>query len=139
MHMKTGSFKQAPLFPALPDDVFKAWLDSKQHGAMIGAKAQIDPKVSGKFSIWDDYATGETLEIDPIKHRIVQSWRDNSTDWPEGHYSKIILEFVQDKSKPNHTRLRFWHSGVPAEHAKDIAEGWKEFYWQPMQDYFVSK
>lgn len=137
--MKTSNFKQAPSFSTSPNVAFKAWLDSKQHGAMIGSSALIDPKVGGKFSIWDDYATGETLEIDPIKHRIIQTWRDNSTDWPEGYYSKITLEFVQDKSKPGQTRLRFWHSGVPAEHAKDIAKGWKDFYWQPMQDYFAAK
>jgi hypothetical protein len=28
------------------------------------------------------------------------------------------------------------HSGVPAELADDVAEGWKEFYWEPLKKYF---
>jgi hypothetical protein len=28
------------------------------------------------------------------------------------------------------------HSGVPAEQAEDLKEGWNEFYWKPLKDYF---
>jgi activator of HSP90 ATPase len=137
--MKTTNIKQAPSFAAPPDDVFKAWLDSAKHGAMIGANARIDPKIGGKFSVWDGFATGETLELDRTKHRIVQSWRDNTTDWPQDYYSKITLEFAADKSEPARTRLHFWHCGIPTKHVDSIAKGWKDYYWQPMQDYFKTR
>lgn len=116
-----------------------AWLDADTMSEMIDAPAKIDPKVGGAFSFWDDYLTGMTLEVDPVKQKIVQTWRDNSTDWPEGHYSKITLQFVADKANPSHTRLRFWHSGIPAKHARSIEQGWKEFYWEPIRKYFAVK
>jgi activator of HSP90 ATPase len=136
--MKTKQFKQAPSFACAPTALFMAWLDSDVISKMIDAEAKIDPKVGGDFSFWDDYLTGTTLEIDPANCRIVQSWRDNSTDWPKDYYSKITLEFAHDKTNPSHTRLRFWHSGIPAEYVDDIAAGWKEFFWEPMQKYFAT-
>ena len=114
------------------------WLDADVMSKIIDAATEIDPKVGGAFSIWDGYLTGTTMEIDPSKRRIVQTWRDNSTDWPENFYSKITLEFVADRANPKHTRLKYWHSGVPEKHAESIAEGWKDFYWEPIQKYFTS-
>ena len=104
---------------------------------MIGGKAIVDPKVGGSFHIWNDYATGVNLEIDASKHRIVQTWRDNAGDWPEGHFSKITLQFVADRRNPKLTRIRFWHSDIPAEHADELAQGWKDYYWKPMQAYWA--
>ena len=55
-------------------------MDSKKHGEFTGDKAKIDPKVGGKFSAWDGYILGKTLELEPFK-RIVQSWR--TTEFPK--------------------------------------------------------
>ncbi len=57
--------------PASTEDIYSALLDSKKHGEFTGDKAKIDPKVGGKFSAWDGYILGKTLELEPFK-RIVQ-------------------------------------------------------------------
>ena|SRR5687768_4902778 len=134
--MATVNIKQAPSLPCNPDVAFSAWLDSKVHGEMIGGSAKINPKVGGKFSIWDGEIVGTTIQIDNAKRRIVQLWHYNYDDWPQDQPSKITIEFVGDRANPNGTRLRFWHSGIPEKYAKDIEKGWKEYYWQPMQKYF---
>lgn len=134
--MELKNFKQAPFFSATPLDVYNAWLDSEKHAAMINGSATIDPLPGGKFTIWDGDVEGETIEADPKKLRIVQSWRYNYGDWPKDKPSKITLEFVADKTHPKHTRLRFWQSGVPVKYATEIAQGWRDFYWEPMQAYF---
>ena len=38
-----------------PQIAYATWMNSKKHSEMIGEKnaAKIDPKVGGKFSIWD--------------------------------------------------------------------------------------
>jgi len=28
------------------------------------------------------------------------------------------------------------HSGVPKEKAEDLKNGWIDFYWNPLEDYF---
>lgn len=130
--MKTRDIRQEVIIPASPTEVFDAWMDRKTHGEMIGADVKIDPKIGGTFDIWDGYAIGETLELDPKNLKIVQSWRDES--WPEDHYSKISLIFKSHDD--NKTTLIFTQIGIPAEHAGDIKEGWEDYYWQPMKDYF---
>ena len=117
-----------------PEAAYKAWMDSKTHGAMIGGNAKIAAKVGGKFSIWDGAVTGDTLELDPKKHKIVQSWRYDYDDWPETEPSKITIEFVPYRK--DQCKLRFWQSGIPEKYADEIAKGWQDYYWKPMREYF---
>jgi activator of HSP90 ATPase len=133
--MQTKDIKQEIVLPCSPQVAFAAWMDSKTHGAMIGGNAIINPKVGGKFDIWDGYAIGKTVELDPQRLKIVQEWRDDSTDWPDGHYSTIHLEFKPQGE--NETKLVFNHKGIPAKHAKSIEQGWIDYYWQPMKKYFA--
>ena len=44
-------------------DIYKAWLDSKLHSAMTGSEAHVEPKIGGKFSAWDGYIEGTTIEF----------------------------------------------------------------------------
>jgi hypothetical protein len=50
--------------------------------------------------------------------------------------SKITLDLVPQGGK---TRIRFWHSGIPTRYAKDIDQGWKDYYWKPMQAWFAAQ
>lgn len=34
------------------------------------------------------------------------------------------------------TELKMVHSRVPAEQAGSYADGWKEYYWEPLKRYF---
>jgi uncharacterized protein YndB with AHSA1/START domain len=69
------------MLPASPEVVYRAWLDSAEHAAFVGAQAEIEAVVDGKFSMWDGYITGRNLILDPPR-RIVQAWR--TTEFPEG-------------------------------------------------------
>ena len=62
--MDKDYIEQGVDFNCLPEIVFKAWLDSKQHGEMIDGNAKIEPIVGGNFSIWDASITGITTKID---------------------------------------------------------------------------
>ncbi len=135
--MQTKDIKQKVILPCTPQEAYDAWLDSKTHSEIIGADAAIDPKVGGKFSLWDGEMLGKTIEIHPPINKIVQEWRDNGSDWPEEYYSTITLVFHPLKN--GKTELVFTHTGIPQEHVKDIEEGWNNFYWKPMQKYFEAK
>ena len=80
--------------PASPQAVYQGWLDSQAHGAFSGGAAQIDAQVGGKFTAWDGYIQGSTLELEPYR-RIRQAWR--TTEFPEGSPDldlEILLEPV---------------------------------------------
>ena len=109
-------------------------MDSKTHGEMIGGSAKIDARVGGKFEIWDGSIKGKTLELNPKKRRIVQEWRYNYNDWSENEPSTVTIQFVPHKN--NRTKINFSQENIPDKYAQDISEGWSDYYWKPMQDYF---
>lgn len=134
--MQTKNITQTVILPSQPDEIYHAWLDSKIHEKIIGTSVKIDPKVGGKFSLWDNTIIGRTIELHPGKHKIVQEWRDNSSNWPENYYSTVTIE-IRDGDKSN-SKLTLTHRGIPAEHVKSVEEGWNDFYWEPMKKYFSS-
>ena len=77
---------------------------------------------------------GTNLGLEPGR-RIVQSWR--TTDWPEGHYSKVTIRF--EPARNGETWLILNQSGVPEEHFDTIEKGWYEYYWEPLKRMFALK
>src|SRR5579864_3868842 len=135
--MQTKDITQEIILNCSPQNAYDAWLDSDSHGKIIGAQAKIDPKIGGKFDLWDGEMTGKNVTLVKNNLRIVQTWRDNGSDWPKNYYSTITLTFLPDENKK--TKLILTQTGIPQEHVKDIENGWKNFYWKPMKEYFQSK
>jgi activator of HSP90 ATPase len=134
MSMKAATIKQKTLIPTTPDEVYNAFIEAKKHSAFTGSKATCDPKVGGEFTAWDGYISGRNLELVKGK-KIVQEW--STTDWPDKFPpSRLELTF---KGAKGGTEISMIHSNVPAEQADDLAEGWNEFYWKPMKEYFTKR
>lgn len=130
--MKVTTIKQEVTIPqATPEEVYEAFMDAKKHSAFTGSKATCNPKVGGKFTAWDGYISGKNLKFEQGK-KIVQEWI--TTDWPKDYPpSKLELTFKKAKSG---TEITMEHRDVPTEKADDLAEGWTEFYWNPLKEYF---
>ncbi|MCJ7718436.1 SRPBCC domain-containing protein [Candidatus Bathyarchaeota archaeon] len=134
MSMKATTIKQKTLIPATPDEVYDAFMEAKKHSAFTGSKATSDPKVGGEFTAWDGYISGRNLELVKGK-KIVQEW--STTDWPDKFPpSRLELTF---KGAKGGTEISMIHSNVPAEQADDLAEGWNDFYWKPLKEYFTKR
>jgi activator of HSP90 ATPase len=114
-----------------PEALCKAWLDSEEHAKFTGSPAEIVPKVGGKFTAWDGYISGKTLELDPGK-RILQNWRTTDFD-NKSPDSKIEITFEKaDKG----TKLTLRHFNIPEGTAEEYKKGWKDFYFEPMKKYY---
>jgi uncharacterized protein YndB with AHSA1/START domain len=114
-----------------PERVYRAWLDSAEHGAISGGRAEIQATVGGRFTAWDGYIQGTTLELEPPR-RILQSWR--TTDFPaESPDSSLEALF---EAAEGGTRVRLVHSQIPDGQGEDYRQGWEEYYFAPMQEYF---
>jgi len=129
--MKVKTIKQNVVVPATPKEVYEAFMDAKKHSEFTGDKASCDPKVGGKFTAGDGYISGKNLELEMGK-KIVQEWI--TTEWPKG-YPPSRLELTFKKVKEG-TEISMVHSNVPAEQADDYAQGWIDFYWKPLKEYF---
>ncbi len=121
------------VLPASPEKVYQAWLDSAGHGAFTGSPAEIDARPGGKFSAWDGYISGTTLEMHPFE-RIVQSWRttDFSPTSPDSHL-EVLFEAAAEGM-----RLTLVHTDIPDGQAEDYRQGWEDLYFTPMTEYFSS-
>jgi len=130
--VKVKTIRQKVVIPnARPDEIYDAYLDSKKHAEMTGAAASIDPVVGGKFTAWEGYIVGKILELEKGE-RIVQEWA--TTDWPEGAMPSILeLSF---RAVEGGTEITLVQTDVPEEDAVAYDEGWFEFYWGPMTEYF---
>ena len=126
------SFTINQVFPVKAKKLFKAWLSSKMHGQMTGSKAEIEPVVDGKFDIWDGYITGNTIQL-VQDEKIVQKWR--TTEFPKGAPDSLLtLEF---KAHEKGTDLILTHSEIPDGQGDQYKQGWIDYYFEPMKDYFA--
>jgi len=132
--MNVTTIRQKALIPANVDEVYDAFVNAQKHSAFTGSKATCDPVVGGEFTAWDGYISGKNLELEKGK-KIVQEW--STTDWPDGSLpSKLELTFKKTEAG---TEISMIHSNVPAEQADELAEGWVEFYWKPLKEYFTAQ
>jgi activator of HSP90 ATPase len=131
IRMKVTTIKQDVVIPTSPGELYEAFMDAKKHSAFTGSKATCNAKVGGKFTAWDGYISGKNLELVRGK-KIVQEWI--TTDWPSG-YSPSRLELTLRKVKEG-TEISMVHSNVPAEQAEALKQGWSDFYWEPLKEYF---
>ena len=131
--MKTKNIQQTVTFNATAKEVYEALVDAKKHSAFTGAAARIDKKLNGKFSSYDGYCTGYTMELIEDK-KIVQAWHFEEEGWPEDHYSICTFDLVQSGNK---TKLTFKQTGIPEHKASALASGWKEFYWEPLKAFLI--
>ena len=124
-------FTLKAIVPAKASVVYKAWLSTKGHSAMTGSTAKVIGKVGGKFSAWDGYIFGTTLELTP-NERILQAWR--TTEFPE-EAPDSRLEIILEEVKGG-TEITLAHSNMPDDQVEDYRQGWEDFYFKPMMEYF---
>jgi activator of HSP90 ATPase len=129
------SFEVSAVFPTqTPEKIYAAWLDSQAHSAMTGSPAVVDPALGGKFSAWDEYIQGQTLELEPTR-RILQAWR--TTEFPEDSPDsrlEIMIEGVDGGAQ-----VTLVHTEIPDGQGEDYRQGWTEYYFEPMGRYFSAE
>ena len=127
--MKTKSLNQKITIKADPHDVYEALLDSEKHTELTESEAKISREVGGKFTAFDNWASGKNIELVQDK-KIVQTWRGD--DWPEDHYSTITFLFEKDGEN---TIIDFSQTDIPDELYEDIKQGWIDYYWDRLKEY----
>jgi activator of HSP90 ATPase len=127
------SLHLSTILPASTQQIYQAWLDSEAHSLFTGSPAQIEPRLGGAFTTWDGYIQGQTLELEPYR-RILQSWR--TTEFPAGSPDSL-LEITLEETKEG-TRIVLDHTQIPDGQGDDYRQGWEDYYFAPMEEYFQS-
>lgn len=125
------SLKMSVTLPVKADKLYKAWLTSKEHAAFTGGAAKVSSKVGGKFTAWDGYISGKNTELKANK-KIVQTWR--TSEFPEDAPDSILeIDFEEKNGK---TKLNLYHYNLQKGDAKKYRDGWRDYYFEPMKQYF---
>jgi activator of HSP90 ATPase len=98
---------------------------------MTGSPAQVDGTIGGKFSAWDGYIFGSTLDLMP-NQRIVQTWR--TSEFPEDAPDSRLEVLLEDVDRG--TKVSFIHTEMPEDQMDSYRQGWEDFYFKPMKEYF---
>lgn len=133
MTEQVKTIRQTAVIPAKPAAVYEALLDARKHAAFTCSKATCDARVGGKFTAYDGYIWGKILDL-KAGSRIVQEWQ--TTEWPEEAPPSIVEFKLEETAKG--TKLTMVHSRVPAEQAEDYRQGWIDYYWDPLKNYFTN-
>jgi activator of HSP90 ATPase len=134
MTKKTRTIVQKVIVQATPDEVYDAFMDPQKHSDFTHTQTTGSQEEGGEVSASDGYITARNVELKKGK-KIVQEW--TTTEWPDG-YPPSTLE-LDLKKVTEGTELTMTHSKVPDEQADDYAEGWTDYYWNPMVEYFQKK
>ncbi len=131
----TGIIRHNVLIPlASPEEVYRAFVSSKEHTEFTGSEAKCSAKVGGRFTAWDRYISGKNLELVEGK-KIVQEWK--TSEWPQSYEPSILK--ISLKKKGRGTQLSMIQSQVPASQVDQYDKGWYESYWEPLKQYFRAK
>jgi activator of HSP90 ATPase len=119
---------------AQPIEVYDALLKAKNHAAFTGAKATCSVRIGGRFTAYDGYIFGKILDLEEGR-RILQEWQ--TTEWPLDAPPSVV-EFIL-KKRADGAELTMVHTNVPAEQAESYRQGWIDYYWNPLKQYFQKR
>ena len=115
---------------ASPERIYEAWLDSDEHSDMTGGDALITDDVDDKFSAWDGYIWGTTLELRENEY-IKQTWRTQDFE-DDQDYSPVEIFF---EAVDEGTKITIKHTDLSDADEK-YKQGWIDSYFTPMKEYF---
>jgi len=125
-HQRT-EFSLKDTFKCRREELFQCFVNPDRMKAYLRGEADVDPRISGKFSLLAGAITGTYLEIQP-EDKIQQHWRFK--DWPADMFSSVTLTF---KDTGSSTELTLHQTGVPQYSLDQIKEGWTRYYFQPIK------
>jgi activator of HSP90 ATPase len=118
-------------FPASPQRIYEALMDSKQFAAFTGMPAQISREAGGAFTTFGGLVVGRNVEL-AANQRIVQAWRP--VNWDPGVYSLVKFELQQQGSQ---TTIVLDHTGFPEGAFRHLNSGWYQRYWDPLRKFLA--
>lgn len=117
--------KQTYLINVPVEKVWEALTDPSIIEKWGGGPAEISDKENTRFSLWGGNIHGTNTKV--VKNKeLHQDWYGGKWDKP----SKVIFKLIK---KGSQTQLDLIHTDVPEDEVKNIDEGWKQYYLEPLK------
>jgi activator of HSP90 ATPase len=124
--MKT--IRQHYFIKATPEEVFSALTNPFTIELWSGYPAQMEAREGTEFSLFDGDISGRNIKI-VENTQLVQEWFFG--DSPEESIVTIDI-------KPHQlgTKILLQHTNVPDDDADEFTQGWNEYYFGAIQEFF---
>lgn len=117
---------QTYIINATCDKVWDGLTNPKTIEKWSGAKAVMNDAKDTNFKLWDGEVFGKNLEV--IKNKkLVQEW--TSGNWEKPSTVIFNLRYLNGR-----TEVELIQTDVPDEEVKDIENGWKDYYMNPLKE-----
>jgi len=124
--MKT--FKKTYRINTEPSDVYAAITNPYTIELWSGYPARMSTEPGSEFSLWEGDITGVNLEFVPDR-KVVQEWYFG--DQPEKSIVTITI-----KPEGENSLVTVEHSNIPDDEYDDLAEGWNDYYFGAILNFF---
>ena len=121
-------FKNYYLLNAPPEEVYLALTNEATIMLWSGDKAVMSDVPDTEFSLWDENIVGRNIEFEKGK-KMVQEWYFGEQNEP----SIVTIKLHPHKKG---TSVVLVHTNIPDEAFDDICEGWNEFYFGALIDFY---
>ena len=122
------NFKKYFTIPAEPEDVFAALTNPFTLELWTGYPAVMDDQPGTEFSLWEGSITGNNIEV--IKNKkLVQEWY-----FGDQEEKSIVTINIFENKKGSQVELN--HTNIPDEDYENITEGWLEYYFGAIKEFF---
>jgi activator of HSP90 ATPase len=124
--MKT--FSKTFKINAEPSDVYAALTNPYTIELWTGYPAVMSEEPGSEFSLWDGDITGKNLEF--VKDRKVVQ------EWYFGEQKEKSIVTITIRADRENSEVNVEHTNIPDEDFADIADGWREFYFGAIINFF---
>lgn len=121
-------YKKYYVIPATPGEVYLALTNPVTIQLWTGDKAEMSTEPGAEFSMWDGSITGRNIEFEEGK-KLVQEWYFGDQE------EKSIVTIILHPDKKG-TSAELKHTNIPDGEFKDISEGWDEYYFGGLIDFY---
>ncbi|MCJ1476559.1 hypothetical protein MMC13_005225 [Lambiella insularis] len=132
--VNTTSLTSTTEFRTTADELFETFTSVARLTAFTRSPPTVfeGAHAGGKFALFGGGVSGEYVSLKPPT-QIVQKWRLGH--WPQGHFSKLTLDFDQDNVNAV-TMMRVEWDAVPVGEEDSTREKWGEYYVRSLKTTF---
>ncbi|MDX2188428.1 MAG: SRPBCC domain-containing protein [Bacteroidota bacterium] len=125
-----NEFRITRIIKAPIQKVFEA-LSNPQIISEYAGETVLEPKLGGKFSMFDGWVNGKVLAYQP-NSLLSYTWKPN--DWDaDADESIVSYKLIADKEN---TIIELTHTNLPDEtEATNHEKGWEEYVFQPLEEF----
>jgi activator of HSP90 ATPase len=121
-------YKKYYLIPAPPEEVYLALTNPATLQLWTGDVAEMSTVPGSEFSLWEGDIVGKNIEFIEGK-KIVQQWYFESTEVPS-----IVTIILHADKRGTSAELR--HTNIPESEYENMVEGWDEYYFGALMDFY---